>query len=514
MPQDPFTIVSELIEIDPSLEPHRAMLELNVRSILVSRPDTQFSTEFKQRLLRELTEKLDLVQPSTPHSLMIMVNKFLYTGAGAVVGGLLVFFVSRNLPMPGLTTPEPESGKKAVDVAVDAGDAVQGDVPSQPLPPKAFGDLPQPQAHPTISARPQSAGGGAGGATGMEGMEYREESGTDAKMIAPVEPGMYQPISVDFIYKGEITLPEDDVLVMRREMPKTEANASLLKGTFASSLIDVSKLPNLPLQSVNLGRTDFGSFNVTVDFLNGTVSMYKNIDYSSRPESTCSDEACFARYRVKMSDIPSEKELFAMTDKFMKEYAIDRRNLGEPMTQDDWRYWYETSTDKTNYWFPEQLSVIYPYEINGKPVFDEWGNPVGVNVTFDIRENGVTGVWGLQTMDFTSSSYTAADDLDAVMKVVRKGGRNEWRDPAAKIVEASVKEPVDVYVQINVWDQKSMFGETLYVPAVAFPVTSMPMEAGLVRKYVVVPLAKEFLTVPQDPVGIPRPMPLMEGAAG
>lgn len=94
-----------------------------------------------------------------------------------------------------------------------------------------------------------------------------------------------------------------------------------------------------------------------------------------------------------------------------------------------------------------------------------------------------------------------------------------WRDPNSKIFESTLNDPSDVYVQIYMWDQKSLIGETLFVPALAFPVESIPMEANMVKKFVIVPLAEELLQS-DDQSGYPTPrmMPLqdgvMEGAAG
>src|SRR3989344_4745540 len=148
---NPTSIVDELIELEPSLSEFRADLIRSISAIVAAKPDTKFSEQFKARLLQELRTKF-LSDTSSSLSLIERMHKFFYALGGAAVASLVLYITMINpmIPMP--------SGD---GLTMGRDSAMQGPAVTEELKDEAFGNLaPDAAANPTISARPQSGGGG------------------------------------------------------------------------------------------------------------------------------------------------------------------------------------------------------------------------------------------------------------------------------------------------------------------------------------------------------------------
>lgn len=475
------------MKLDPSLREHKAALETAIRQILESRPDTKLTKKFKQELFRDLQKRFVLSESSEEISspLFLMAHKWLFGVGGAVLGALLVVFVQLSQQTPLLPDSPAVSDQ---GVALEAGESTVTATGRQ-----AFGSLAVTQntANPVPSPassemkmRPQSGGGGG-----------------DAMIYPP-----FNSVNVDFIYDGDITLPQGDVAVLRRVKGGTlPSNISSLVGGVTSKLMDWGSFSGLKARTVNLVESGNEPFNIYLDYSEGTVSMYKEYNWAARPDANCQDEACYARYRLKESDMPSDEAVIGLADAFLAAHGIDTSKYGSPVIEDQWRLWFARAEDKSTYYFPESMNVTYPFLINGKPVYEEYGFPVGLSVTVDIRHDEVSGLNNLQTLDLQSSDYAAVTDLAKFKEFVKRGGINIWKDPnAQKVVSGSLAAPIEGYVRIWKWDETKGTNTELYVPALVFEVSSLPADAMQDRKRVVIPLADELLT--QNNGGI---MPLM-----
>lgn len=482
--QDILKIVDELIELEPSLKRHRKELEKHVELIVQAKPSVSITPAFKQKLLTDL--KKQIATSSTSLSPQTFMQKFMYAIGGAVVAsiGLYVTVIHPVVPPAPLT----EDGNSA-------------ELPTMH------------QEMVSMNARPQSGGGsdyavGRGGGGGGVPM-------MDSKMIAPGEP--YPMYSVEYVYDGDITLPDPSALQGYKRTPlKSGSKAELLKGTFVEGLMNIDALKSLSVINVSLSEGGDEPLMVNVDFNEGYISLNRQIDYNKRPESSCKDEACYERYRLKERDMLSDERTIELANEFLNKLGVNMSAYGEPIMQNDWRMWLEREVDPANYYFPEQLSVIYPYLVNGNPVFDEWGNPSGLSVNVDVRLRAAIGLWGLRTMNTVKETIEPVKDPELVREVLRTGGANGYLPEDADLLQAKLGVPDLVYVTQYNWDEEDMIGYEVYVPALYFPVTMMPKESYEFRKAVVIPLSADMLQVPEN---MPRPMPLpvepmMEGAAG
>ncbi len=417
------------------------------------------------------------------------MNKFLYALGGAAVASLVLYITMIN-PV----VPAPSGADR---------DSTQG--------PQVTSD----------SARPQSGGGGGYAGIGMErgsgiapAMDIPVTS--ESKMIAPGEPYPYTQTATEYIYDGDLKLGEEKtVAVMRRIQPKVSAKADLLGGTFVGNLVNVDKLDSLNVINVTLSESGPEPLNVYVDFMDGSVSVNRQINYTQRPDANCQNEACFARYRLKESDMPSDDRVFEIATKFLKDLGVDTSKYGDPVLAYNWREQrMMMPVGAGEFYFPESMDVSFPYMINGSPVYDEWGNASGMNVTVDIRLRAAIGVWGLKVMNLESSEYDAVTDPAVLLAAVRQGGVYGYMPEDATTVQATLGDPEKVYMVHYKYDEKKQENYELYVPALAFPVTEQAEGMYDYRKAVVVPLASELLTVENGGMPKPLPMPLeplMEG---
>ena len=485
---DIIEIVDELIELEPSFAKHKDILEKNIAAIISAKPDTKFTQSFKKKLLGELKQNLHSSPTLSPSSYTVM-NKLIYALGGAAVASFALFITVIHPIVPIVPSPSPELSMMDNENEEHM-DGVANMAENSEM----------------MKIRPQSGGGGGapvgyGGGGGIPPM-------ADSRMIAPGEPYGYNV--TEYIYDGDITLPET-ITSYKRTPLKGSQKADLLTGTFVDDMLDISTLKSLSVMNVSLSEAGNEPLMVNVDFNDGNISINRQIDYSQRPESQCRDDACFQRYRMKKSDMLSEERTMTIANDFLKKLGVDTSQYGEPVLQDDWNMRYETMQNKTDFYFPEQVSITFPYLIDGLPVFDEWGNANGMSVSVDMRLKTVMGIWGMRTMNFASQKYSAVQDVELVRDIVRMGSMNGYMPPEATKLQATLAEPRIVYLSQYEWNEKTQEGYEVYVPALAFPVNKMPEGSYEYRKAVVVPLAKELLEKKRDempPVPMPYPMPI------
>lgn len=466
-------IVDELIELEPTLIEHRAILEKNVAAILAAKPDVKITPAFTQKLLRDLQTVIASSSQST--SQPFTMKNFFFAVGGALVASLALFVTVINpvVPFDQFTSDE--------TVTMDG----------KGLP------------------RPQSGGGGGGGMAMQE-----------SKMIAPGEPNPYK--TVTYNYSGELTLPDSkDLTAFRRTPLKSSSKAELLTGTFVDDLINIGALKSLSVVSVNLSESGDEPLMVNVDFNDGNVSINRQINYANRPDSQCRDEACYERYRLKERDMISDSRAIEIAEEFLKKLGVDTSSYGEPVMQDEWRMWLEREADKSNFYYPEQLTVTYPYLVNGSPVYDEWGNANGMTINVDVRLRAAIGLWGLRTMNLVQQDMRAVTNPEALTDLIRTGGVQFVMPQPTETTEATLGAPELVYMSYYHWDQEEQVGYETYYPALSFPITVLPTDTYEFRKAVVVPLAQDYIDMHKEemgempvPYGEPMPVDMMEGEAG
>lgn len=450
--QDIKDIIDELIELEPSLTEHRKELEKNVEAIMKAKPNLTITPAFKKKLLSEL-QSVIATTPLTPSPFSAM-HKYLYALGGAAVASVALYVTMIN---PTTSFKESDDGNAAMNTADQMDYAV----------------------------------GRGGGIPQM----------MDSRMIAPGEPHPYN--SVEYIYEGEIELEEQALNMFKRLPLKASSKANILNGTFVSELMDTAAFPSLSVVNVSLTEPGDEPLLVNVDFNEGNISMNRQINYNQRPESKCRDEACFQQYRLQEKDMISDSRAITIANDFLEKIGVDTTNFGEPMMQNDWRLQHEKMDSSADFYFPDQLSITYPYIIDGMPVYDEWGNPSGMSVNIDVRLRAAIGMWGLRTMQTEEERIEITDNMQDIIDLARTGGMRAYIQPEAKLLQATLGTPRMVYTSYYQWDEDRQIGYETYVPALYFPITSMPEESYEVRKAVVVPIGKDIIEERK-----PMPMPV------
>jgi len=503
------TILNELYMLDPSLKDQERAVAALVEKMIAAKPDIKLDTAFV-RTLRE-----QLVAPATSsvsatsgisYVTYTFMQKFLFAIGGAAIALAiaipLTFLTVRReasiSPLATLTEQDQENRGASVSAGKDLGM-------------QAFGSLAQGSndAMPSgegmeskMMATAPAAGFGGGGGGSNAGIA------TDRMIMPPYQ----QPIVNQYRYSGD-TLPENEatVEVLRRE--KDLINGGTITSAFTSidlGLIPLRQFNNTKVQMFTLNQEHPYGYQVTVDLTEGSVTIGKN--WQRWPQVSCSDQACWEAQRVRQSDIPDDQTLMRIADDFVTKMSINKSAYTSPEVDRSWETWYAQAEDKANYYFPEQVTVRYPLLVDGKRVYEQYGEPVGMMVSIDVRERKAAGAYNIMTQQYSRSGYPTEQDQRRIITIAEKGGSAPWfmpymaEDGSTKIVDVSLGTPAEGYMRY--WQQGSATPRELLVPALIFPVEDAPQEYTGNRN-IVVPLVKEILDeIERNNQGGPQMMPL------
>ncbi len=481
-------ILAELYLSDPSMKQHEPVLRKLVTELMELRPDTQFDEQFRQDLRRKLMSLAETQEHKTS-LISNFMKKFQLAGAGVAFIALLAVSVwylygINDSSHSNLTTML--SGPK-ITKARD----------------NAFGSL----------NNLQQAGGMGGGNGNSETLSVAPnaapapDNGTyatpDARVIAPE-----QAINFRYIYTGdELALTQEKVDVLKRIKGESNSALSDFINRISFGLVNLNSFGSAQLQNFTFAENKELGYMVNVSLSEGNISISENWAKWQTYQAVCplslsvdrgTSMPCEPR-RIEISQVPSDEVLISAANSFLDQHGIPRDVYGEPFVNKEWRSQYErmSAAEKASFWIPDSMSVVYPLVIEGQPVFDESGNPNGLNVNVRIApEVRVSGVWDLNTQNYESSSYAAETDVERIMKLVTQGGfRNYYyNDPNGRTVDVELGTPQVSMVKL--WNYRDGTNEELLVPALIFPVTKEPENVPAYywyRKNVVIPLVKEIL---------------------
>lgn len=353
-------------------------------------------------------------------------------------------------------------------------------------------------------------GGGGGVAAPMMATNDVMVEGVEKIMIAPA------PTYYKFVYNGdELNLTENEMEVLKRikEPKSSESFVSAIKN-MNLDLVDIGSFHDMKVQNINfLEDRDFG-YAVYINLLEGSININQNWQRWKHPNSECRDRDCYESFRLKESDMLSDAEVISISDNWMTKYNVSTDIYGKGEIDNDWRIYYARAENKSNYYFPEQVSVIYPLIINDKIVYTEGGRKNGLQVSVDIRQKKVSNMNGLASRQYESSMYKIETNEKKILSFVERGGWNRrysyYMEENPKAVEVPVGEPELAY--INMWQHKDNESTELLVPALVFPVLKVPEGVYVYEKNIIVPLTMDILGEIGRGFPGPIPMPLIEPA--
>ncbi|MFA6393365.1 MAG: hypothetical protein WCW25_00615 [Patescibacteria group bacterium] len=394
-------------------------------------------------------------------------------------------------------------------------------------------------------------------ATGMDSGSSSTGLGMyDKTDIACVEgsEGCYNPMPAryKYVYRGEkINLPDSRLPVFKRIKGfGKDVNASDILGNFGVDGINIGKFGAAKADNLSLTEQKEFGYSLNINFTEGNFSINQNWNTWPHPENQCKDESCYQSLQIKESDMLSDNEAIDIANRFLNEYGISAVGYGPAEVMNDWKRWYAAADDKANYYFPDTISVLYPLMLDDKPVYDEGGAKAGINVSINVREKKVSGVWNLNSQNYQSSLYDIETDWDKILETAKNGSgyypypmavkssavsasgtgmdgiaeenadNNQPDNPPAggitleeyekvreKVKEIELDTPVIGLVRM--WIYESNNSDELLSPAVIFPVKKS--DENVWQNYIIVPLVKEIIEKQNGGFG-GGPVRIMESA--
>lgn len=74
--------------------------------------------------------------------------------------------------------------------------------------------------------------------------------------------------------------------------------------------------------------------------------------------------------RLAEKDMLSEKQLIDISTHFLEKFSVDLSSYGTPRLAYNWGRDYAMYADKSSYYFPDTLSLIYPLKVEDMEVYD------------------------------------------------------------------------------------------------------------------------------------------------
>ena len=153
--------------------------------------------------------------------------------------------------------------------------------------------------------------------------------------------------------------------------------------------------------------------------------------------------------------------------------------------------------------------MLYPLKINNQIVYNEGGNKEGLNLAIHIKYKKVYSLHNLTSQNYQSSMYKTETDINKILDIARRGGRNVYTyQNNQKVIEVKIGTPTLSYVKI--WQYNNNQNDELLVPAFIFPILEKPAVNYFYKDNIIVPLISDMLDSDNNPRVMP--MPLVEPA--
>lgn len=479
-------LLAELYQLEPQLKNQEQELIKIINHMLKEKPQTRFDENFRNELRTRLLARAEELKKYQPVKVGLFGNvRFWQTvsvGAALAVVILLVALPFINK----------ETQQSLLSPAIT--DFFNGELTFEKMADNAFGSLTVSQNALAPLPSPEAGFGGGGARTSAS-------LATDQKIISgimPVEP--YVVYDYKFTYQGEDLKAVSDKVEVYKRLKENKQRFNDVFNRLNLGLIDTSKFSDLKIQYLNLIEDKDSGYLLDINPGEGIISL--NLNWNTwQPDQTRESQS------VGLSDFQNEAKFIDIADKFLTQYGINKDNYGQPEIDNQWRVYYEKEVNKADYYFPDTINVIYPLLINNQPVFEEYGNKVGLSVAINIRQEKVMSLYNLMTTNFQTSEYEAETNLEKIKDIALLGGLYNY--PAAYDASAQVKT-IDVVLGtptlglMRYWAYEGNQSTELFVPAYIFPILETKGEVNYYKQSIVVPVVKEILDVAGNVV-IPQP---------
>lgn len=488
MNQEIQKILADLYQIDSSLRSQEGEIIKIINELLAAKPDTKFDENFRQQLRTRIMQKISAMPAKKSSVGWFTVPRFAYALGGLAVLALIIlptlYFTNKNAVNQHANVNIKRLASNAFGSLVAGQSTGQSNTAASEQAESL--SLTAPSAAPAVD-RSGVTGLGGGGSVSVS---------SDSAGVA-VSPQM-MPIratNYKFVYKGgDLPQLSDNLDVLKHV---TDGGALTLSSVMANTglnFIDWSKFSNTKLQNISFTEDRNNGYQVYVNFDDGSVSINQNYQKWVGVNGTVQSDIAMPYKPVKIGDVPSDSKIIDVADSFLRNYGISLVTYGQPFVQNDWRIYYDAAPDKTNYYIPEQFSVIYPLVVNGKEVYDESGNKAGLNVNVNIRQMAAIGVYNLMSQNYQASSYGTEKDSSRIIKLAENGGfRQTYYGYGGNGESQEIVLGAPTLGLVQMWFYRDNQNQQLLIPSYIFPITSKPAGAYYYQNSVVVPVIKDVL---------------------
>lgn len=497
-------MLAELYRVDPTLREYEEQLKHLITQMTDLRPDSQFTPALAARLKEEVMKTVQQNNhlQENNFNFNFMNKKFYYFAAPALVLGVVAVIVLLNpVVRTGDVARTGVFNNKASDEGVSrlaanafgvlsgaSSSAVQNE--AAPLAARSVDSTLSGELASVSSDGDMAVTSGVATAPGFA-LGLGGGGAMDGKMIMPY-------FDFKYVYTGDpIVLEEGSSDVYRRLKGGSTAARSLasMVGNLDLSGVKLSKFSNLSATNLTLTEEKEKGLMITLDFMEDSIYISENWQrwILAERDACGQDEACWARFRLSINDVPADSELIAMTNKFMSDHEIDLQNYGTPEVDNNWRLGYDIAEDKNNFYIPEYASVVYPLLINNEPVRDQGGNYAGIRVNINLLQKGVTGLYGLTPFRYEASAYALETSAERIIRIAENGGQGGmfFNGSETGTTEIQLGTPTKSYVQTYRYQNNR--SEELLVPALVFPILNPEAFGFYGQRSVIVPLVQEML---------------------
>jgi hypothetical protein len=503
-------IVADLIKNDPSLADKKEELSSLAERLLFAKPnpklDEKFSLELKTKVLELFTKKYKSAGNKISSPTQYGRWSWVSFSCGLAIVTLVLPFTMAIYPSvwPSEIGNSVVSKNPAAHKVVKVADG-------------AFGPL-------VVSGGTKNSASDAAtevapvvqrGVVGMGGGGINVASPAMTKMAVGassdmgVSPFVPNQSAIKYVYDGE---DFDPSVVSTPVYKKTLSSLDL------SSMVDVVKqfdfgafnfrnFTNLKVDNISLKEDREFGYYFNFGGESGSFNLSKNWEKWPQPYANCQNDDCYKEQRIKQDQIPSDDEAIAIANDFLSQYGFSSAGYGQPFVNNDWRVYRDASENKDDYYYPEEVLVVYPLSIDGLSVRDQGGNKNGLSLSIDVRTRKVSSLSGYWSSSFESSNYELVLDKEMIIKKAEEGGLNGgWYYSADERVQGiSLDTPELSLVQQWSYDSSTGKGSELYIPCYVFPVKNRSLEKLYLPENIIIPLNKDFFQQNNNEI-MPRPL--------
>lgn len=468
------SILEDLYKLDPSLREREAELLPILEALLRAKPEAALDARFAAQLREKL---LTHPQTSLRHSSVFMpnalFNKFAFAGLGGMIALVVAIPVTYELSKSGTTFENFALGDlSSVPTIKSVGD-------------DAFGTLTASNVQLGNQEARSSVAYGMGGSGG--GGNVAAQPATDAAKVASEtsvlvgEP--YPVITYKYTYNGEtIDLSSVSDAVYRKDGGLNIGNLGndLLRAKLGP--VDLSAFSGLNLQSFSVTQSDKNGYSIYVDPTYGTISINGN-------EGIWGYSGEYVPFRE--DQVMSHEALIAVADAFLSNYAIDKTGFGSPVVDERGLTYARTQPAEFRY-IPEVMTVTYPLMLDGQVIYNGDGSAYGLQVAVNMRTQKVSNANLNVASSYDKSSYELERDSAKILELAAKGGIYNYPvEGATETVDIQLGTPS--VILINHYNYNNGLNETLFIPALNFPITQNSDTYPVYSDSIVIPLVKSVI---------------------